>query len=282
MKDNALSSLLAAAELKVLKFDNHRLRAIDYRNRVLRDYYMMTYVRSGSAKLRVGERVYVISPGTVIFIPPGLTHDQYKDSDEETEFLWWHFTFKIQNVIDVLPFLRIPYIYPLRDHRRFEAVFDELMRTQRSSGRLLPTVLLQKAKSLELLYVLLDNAIGLADAARPDSPTSGFLSVLLRIATMPEAPLTLADLARELHMNPTYVSNRFKDMFGQSPILLQREMKIAKAKAMLENGDRTVAEVGAAVGFQDAQSFTRLFKKYAGITPGQYRRLFANDGPVEV
>ena len=280
MKDNALTSLLAAAELKVLMFDNHRLRAIDYRNRVLRDYYMMTYVRSGSAKLRVGEHVYVISPGTVIFIPPGLTHDQYKDSDEETEFLWWHFTFKIQNVIDVLPFLRIPYIYPLRDHRRFEAVFDELMRTQDPSERLLPTVLLQKAKSLELLYVLLDNAIGLADSAQPDLPPAGFLSVLLRIATAPEAPLTLADLARELHMNPTYVSNRFKEMFGQSPILLQREMKIAKAKAMLENGDRTVAEVGAAVGFQDVQSFTRLFKKYAGITPGQYRRLFANRGPV--
>ncbi len=280
MNDNALSSLLAAAELKVLKFDNHTLRAINYRNRVLRDYYMMTYVRSGSAKLRVGERIYVISPGTVIFIPPGLEHDQYKDSDEETEFLWWHFTFKIQNVVDVLPFLRIPYIYRLRDDRKFESVFDELMHTRTRRDRLLPTVLLQKAKSLELLYVLLDNAFGLADAAHPDLPPAGFLSILLRIATSPEAPLTLADLARELHMNPTYVSNRFKEMFGRSPILLQREMKIAKAKDMLENGELPVADVGAAVGFQDAQSFTRLFKKYAGITPSQYKRLFANERPV--
>ncbi|MDI4647337.1 helix-turn-helix domain-containing protein [Cohnella hashimotonis] len=274
MKDNPLRSLLAAAELTVLKFDNHRLRAINYRNRVIQDYYMMTYVRSGSAKLRVEDRVYDIPPGTVIFIPPLLEHDQYKDTDEETEFLWWHFTYRIQNAIDVLPFLRIPFIYPLRDHRRFEDAFDELMLCQNPEDGHLPKVILQKAKSLELLYVLLDNAVGQAGAENPALPPAGFLSLLLKIATRPEANFTLAELAKELHMNPTYVSNQFKKTFGKSPILLHREMKIAKAKSMLETGERTVADIGADLGFQDVQSFTRLFKKYAGISPSQYKRLF--------
>lgn len=276
MKDNPLRSLLAAAELTVLKFDNHRLRAINYRNRVIHDYYMMTYVRSGSAKLRVENRVYDIPPGTVIFIPPLLEHDQYKDTDEETEFLWWHFTYRIQNAIDVLPFLRIPFIYPLRDHRRFEDAFDELMLCQNPEDGHLPKVILQKAKSLELLYVLLDNAVGQAGADHPALPPAGFLSMLLKIATRPEANLSLAELAKELHMNPTYVSNQFKKTFGKSPILLHREMKIAKAKSMLETGERTVADIGADLGFQDVQSFTRLFKKYAGISPSQYKRLFEN------
>ncbi|CAI6086798.1 helix-turn-helix domain-containing protein [Cohnella sp. JJ-181] len=274
MKDHPLSSLLAAAELTVLKFDNHRLRTINYRNRVIHDYYMMTYVRSGSAKLRVEGRVYDIPPGTVIFIPPHLEHDQYKDSDEETEFLWWHFTYRIQNVIDVLPFLRIPFIYALRDHRRFEDVFDELMLCQDPHGGHLPKIILQKAKSLELLYVLLDNAAYRTDAPDPNLPPAGFLSLLLKIATRPEANLSLADLAQELHMNPTYVSNQFKKTFGKSPILLHREMKIAKAKSMLQAGDRTIADIGAELGFQDVQSFTRLFRKYAGISPSQYKRLF--------
>lgn len=276
MKDNPLRSLLAAAELTVLKFDNHCLRAINYRNRIIHDYYMMTYVRSGSAKLRVEDRVYDIPPGTVIFIPPLLAHDQYKDTDEETEFLWWHFTYRLQNAIDVLPFLRIPFIYPLRDHRRFEDAFDELMLCQNPEDGHLPKVILQKAKSLELLYVLLDNAVGQAGADHPELPPAGFLSLLLMIATRPEANLSLAELAKELHMNPTYVSNQFKKTFGKSPILLHREMKIAKAKSMLETGDRTVADIGADLGFQDVQSFTRLFKKYAGISPSQYKRLFEN------
>ncbi|WP_217595333.1 AraC family transcriptional regulator [Cohnella sp. GbtcB17] len=274
MKDHPLLSLLAAAELKVLTFDNHRLRAINYRNRVIHDFYMMTYVRSGSAKLRVGDRVYDIAPGTVIFIPPLLEHDQYKDNDEETEFLWWHFTYRIQNTVDVLPFLRIPFIYPLRDHRRFEDAFDELIRCRNPEDGHLPKVILQKAKALELLYVLLDNAVGQANDANPELPPAGFLSLLLKLAARPEAHFTLADLAKDMHMNPTYVSNQFKKIFGKSPILLHRELKIAKAKALLETGDRTVADIGADLGFEDAQSFTRLFKKYAGISPIQYRRLF--------
>src|SRR5689334_11982766 len=101
MKDDIISSLLETAELNVLAFDIHHLRAMNYRNRVFQEYYMMTYVRKGSAKLKIQGQIYVIPPGSVIFIPPFLEHDQYKDSDEETEFLWWHFTYKIQNLIDV-------------------------------------------------------------------------------------------------------------------------------------------------------------------------------------
>ncbi|MFC3773434.1 AraC family transcriptional regulator [Paenibacillus sp. GCM10012303] len=273
MKDTIISSLLETAELNVLQFDIHRLRAMNYRNRVFEHYYMMTYVKSGSAKLRVRDRIYEITPGTVIFIPTFLEHDQYMDSEEETEFLWWHFTYKIHNRIDVLPFLQIPYLYTLRNHERFEAVFDEFMCSTAREGRL-PNIILHKAKSLELLYLLLDNAVGAVDPGESPQPSHSFLSILLKIVTRPEATLSLKELAADLHMNPTYVSNRFKEMFGTSPILLQREIKIAKAKKLLEMREMNITEISRILGFNDIQTFTRLFKKYTGISPGQYKRLF--------
>ncbi|KRE50133.1 helix-turn-helix domain-containing protein [Paenibacillus sp. Soil724D2] len=273
MKNDMLSSLLETAELKVLKFDIHRRREMNYRNRVFQEYYMMTYVRKGSAKLRVQDNIYVIEPGSVIFIPTFLEHDQYKDSDEETEFLWWHFTYKIQNVIDVLPFLQIPYIYPLKNHKKFEAVFDEFILSTTREGHI-PTIILQKAKSLELLYLLLDNALGSMNTTDLRQPSHSFLSILLKIVTQPEASLSLSDLANDLHMNPTYVSNHFKEMFGKSPILLHREMKIAKAKSLLEMQEMNITEISSTLGFNDLQTFTRLFKKYTGISPVQYKHLF--------
>ncbi|WP_274319539.1 helix-turn-helix domain-containing protein [Paenibacillus qinlingensis] len=246
---------------------------MNYHNRVLQEFYMMTYVRKGSAKLRVQDQVYVIHPGTVILIPPHLEHDQYKDSDEETEFLWWHFTYKIQHVVDVLPFLQIPYIYPLKSHLKFEAVFDEFMLSKTRNGYI-PNIILQKAKSLELLYLLLDNAFENVDAVDTKQQSHSFFSLLLKIVSQPEASFSLPELAKELHMNSTYVSNHFKEMFGKSPILLHREIKIAKAKSLLEMQRMNITEISNSLGFNDIQTFTRLFKKYTGISPSQYKGLF--------
>ncbi|OPH59030.1 hypothetical protein BC351_22135 [Paenibacillus ferrarius] len=273
MKADLISSLLETAELKILKFDIHNRKEMNYRNRRLDDCYMMTYVRKGSAKLKVQDQVYNLHPGSVIFIPPYLKHDQYKDSDEETEFLWWHFTYNIHNVVDVLPFLQIPYIYPLKNHKRFEQVFDEFMLSMSTQGHL-PTIILQKAKSLELLYLLLGSAWGSAKTVTESQQSHSFLSILLKIVTQPEASLSLADLAEELHMNPTYVSNQFKAIFGKSPILLHREIKIAKAKSLLEMREMNITEISERLGFNDIQTFTRLFKKYTGISPKQYKGLF--------
>ncbi|NOU66615.1 helix-turn-helix domain-containing protein [Paenibacillus sp. LMG 31461] len=273
MRDDIISSLLETAELKIFTFDIHHRNEMNYQNRVLQEFYMMTYVRKGSAKLRVQDQVYVIHPRTVIFIPPHLEHDQYKDSDEETEFLWWHFTYKIQHVVDVLPFLQIPYIYPLKNHLKFEAVFDEFMISKTRNGYI-PNIILQKAKSLELLYLLLDNAFGSTDAVATRQQSQSFFSLLLKIVSQPEASFSLQELAKELHMNPTYVSNHFKELFGKSPILLHREIKIAKAKSLLEMARMNITEISNSLGFNDIQTFTRLFKKYTGISPSQYKGLF--------
>ncbi|UKS28382.1 AraC family transcriptional regulator [Paenibacillus sp. HWE-109] len=273
MQTDVISALLETADLKILKFDSHNRNEMNYRNRTLNEHYMMTYIRKGSAKLKVEDKVYNLHPGTVIFIPPHLKHDQYKDSDEETEFLWWHFTYTIQHVVDVLSFLQIPYMYSLKNHKRFEEVFDELMLSMSRKGHL-PNIILQKAKSLELLYLLLDNALGSVKTATESQPSHSFLAILLKIVNQPEATLSLAGLAAELHMNPTYVSNHFKAIFGKSPILLHREIKIAKAKSLLEIREMNVTEISELLGFNDIQTFTRLFKKYTGISPRQYKELF--------
>lgn len=246
---------------------------MNYRQRVFRDFYMMTYVREGSAKLKVRDRIYELEPGTVIFIPTFLEHDQYKDTDEETEFLWWHFTYKIHQRIDVLSLFHIPFIYPLHNRQKFETVFDELMRSAAHNGRI-ANILLQKAKSLELLYLLLDNAFaGIDHAADAETPSRSFLSLLLKIVTQPEISFSLSDLARDMHMNPTYVSNQFKSLFGQSPIMLHREIKIAKAKSMLKTGGMNITEISRSLGYNDVQTFARQFKNYTGISPSQYKSL---------
>ncbi|MEC0229495.1 hypothetical protein [Paenibacillus alba] len=53
MKADLISSLLETAELKVLKFDIHNRKEMYYRTRISDDCFIMTYVRKGSATLKV-------------------------------------------------------------------------------------------------------------------------------------------------------------------------------------------------------------------------------------
>jgi two-component system, response regulator YesN len=49
--------------------------------------------------------------------------------------------------------------------------------------------------------------------------------------------------------------------------------RIERAKEFLQNPRLTSTDISGLVGFSDASSFTRLFKRYIGLTPSMYRRL---------
>ncbi|SFS48900.1 AraC family transcriptional regulator [Paenibacillus sp. BC26] len=267
-----LIKLLQQAELNVSEFAIHTRREMNFRDRAFSSEYMMSYHKTGTAKLRIGDAVYEIVPGSVIFIPPHLIHDQYKDTDDEAVILWWHFTYKVERVLDVLPLFQIPYIYQLKQKERFETVFEQLMESRRNASSL-PAAILQKAKSLELLYLLFDEAIGQRAAADTAASQQSFLGILCQIVQQPEKPLSLTEMAQQLHLNTAYVSSRFKELYGMSPIGLQRRLRIEKAKALLLTDlDMSVTQVAEALHFSEVTNFTRLFKKYTGMAPIQYRR----------
>lgn len=265
-----LGSLLRYAELQVIEFDVHRRTEMRTFNRTL-PWYVMSYLKTGSAKLRIGEDVFTLLPGMVICIPPGVKHDHYKEAADETEFLWWHFTYEIEGVMDVMKMIRIPYAFQLQNYVYFEKVFMEFIESSSNPDRSLPLSILKQAKSLELLYLILDSAVGANEDHAENGRLNNFIDLLTRIVQSPEESLTLQRMSDELHLNPTYISNRFKELFGKSPMQLQREMKIQRAKTLLETSEMTVTELSGKLGFSEVQNFTRLFKSYVGISPSQFR-----------
>jgi len=67
---------------------------------------------------------------------------------------------------------------------------------------------------------------------------------------------------------------RFKKATGMSPIEYVHRLRLEEAKQMLEAGDDSVDAIAAEVGYQDPRFLERLFHRYVGLTPAQYRRRF--------
>ncbi|HHX12939.1 MAG TPA: helix-turn-helix transcriptional regulator, partial [Clostridiales bacterium] len=83
--------------------------------------------------------------------------------------------------------------------------------------------------------------------------------------------ITLNDLAEHVELNPSYFSNLFKTEVGInfSDYLLEVRMQVARK--LLKDPTKRIYEVGNLVGYEDAVSFGRAFKKKVGMSPKTYR-----------
>lgn len=88
-----------------------------------------------------------------------------------------------------------------------------------------------------------------------------------------------ADAAAAVGLNPSYFSTLFKQEMNEPFLQYIQRQRIDLAKQMIAKEDGTLDMIGRSVGFLNAHTFIRTFKKLEGITPGQYKaNLGARDG----
>jgi AraC-like DNA-binding protein len=108
------------------------------------------------------------------------------------------------------------------------------------------------------------------DSNSPITPAIAFIKSNIR------ETIQLKELSDKACMSPTSFYRYFKRELGMSPIEFILNEKIKYAKKLLCNPNLNVSEVSYATGFEDANYFIRLFKKYEGVTPKQYQLMNYN------
>lgn len=83
----------------------------------------------------------------------------------------------------------------------------------------------------------------------------------------------LDELAAMSNMCASNFGKLFKKHFGISPVVYRTRLRIEHAKKLLSGG-YSISESAQMTGFSDYFYFARIFKKYAGCTPGKFK----NDG----
>jgi AraC family transcriptional activator FtrA len=87
-------------------------------------------------------------------------------------------------------------------------------------------------------------------------------------------PIAVADLARVANASERSYLRHFARATGTSPLRWLVNQRLAAARALLETGDASIEQVGAAVGFADAATFRHHFARVVGTSPSAYRRTF--------
>lgn len=81
----------------------------------------------------------------------------------------------------------------------------------------------------------------------------------------------VADYAAMLHVTPNHLTKSVTNATGKSPSRWIDEAIVLEAKVLLYQSHHTIGDIAAEIGLQDPSYFSRLFKKYEGVTPQAFR-----------
>lgn len=87
-----------------------------------------------------------------------------------------------------------------------------------------------------------------------------------------DEPIALRTLAGLVRLSPFHFARGFKQSFGVPPHRYHTSRRIERAKTLLGSPSHSVTNIAIDVGFTETSSFTKAFRKLAGVTPTQYRQ----------
>ncbi len=87
--------------------------------------------------------------------------------------------------------------------------------------------------------------------------------------------ITLDSLADLTHINKFYLAHSFTECIGQSPISYLTERRLAACKELLSSSNLSVTQIATSAGFSSQSYFSQIFNKKVGMSPRQYRKLYA-------
>lgn len=227
----------------------------------------LVYVDRGVMHCIVGGRRYTLRQHDLLLCLPHQWHIQYADPDVRVAFVTISFDMACADAAAL-------------GHRVYHAsaaaigYLEEMLAAQREAT----------ARSAARLPLLL----GLLLLALPDDAQSGagarydaislanenhLVDTALRfIATNLTRPLTVAQIAAQACVTPSYLAVLFRRHLHRTPLDMLHQLKLEEARRLIHQGGMTITQVSQHLGFATLQHFSRLFTAYFGLSPRAYAR----------
>ncbi len=247
-----------------------------------KEWTEITVVLSGKTVYRVEDETFVMEAGDILICNPGVLHQNLLRADEQPSvqffagFSDYHFKGQEPNVF---PTKKGSYILRLSSEskREVQRLCYEA-EAENEAGRPGKYFVL-KAYLMQILLLMVRETIEYPRNASNgyNFETYGKSYAVKRIINYMnenyEKKISLDQIAHNMYLSPVYVSKIFKEETGESPINYLIKIRLEKAKTILERGEGgSIKNIANEVGYEDVYHFSKLFKKYYGVSPLNYKK----------
>jgi len=244
-------------------------------------FYHLVYFAGGGGRHSIDFVSFPVRPGQIYFMNPGQVHH-------------WEFTGDVDGYIVNFParffqmlLANAQYLeqFTFFNGRPADQVIDLSPAGQQEVTGILGRVMAEASGRgthagdmiLTLLLQLFITVDRLAGGASQGISSKPGQLVLRNFRKQVEENFMKKKLPKEyaalLYVTPNYLNSLCQDLLGISAGEVIRERIVLEAKRLLVNGGLSITEIAYRLNFQDNSYFTKFFKKYAGTTPEEFRRL---------
>lgn len=220
---------------------------------------------NGQGWSRFDGEEHVVLAGQILVIPPHTAHAYGADDDDPWSVWWMHVAG--HDVADLLSAMRTAADAPVRevgDLFRVSALFEDVVHAL-GSGTTRAQLLTASGAAWHLLALLC------AEPPSGRSRTSAIAEAREHLESHLADPVRVSDLAARSSMSTSHFAALFRAEVGLPVLRFQTELRMARARTLLDMTDRPIAAIAAEVGYRDPFHFSRRFQRVHGMSPRHYR-----------
>ena len=227
----------------------------------------LVFITEGEGLVGTDPRDFFIEKGSLLYFPPKLFHWMATGKNFLT-FYGVHFSYEGYSD-EKLPFgvvSKCPGFYDIKEKLE----------------RLAPLWKSGKMYSDWEMNLILSEILMILFKAFPfdndgDDGQSGMDAALDLVHSQPRRSFTLDELCQAADMGKSKLTDEFKRRTGCTPIDYTLRLRLDLAKKDIADSIRPIKEVAGFSGFEDEFYFSRMFKRYYGISPAAYRASVKNE-----
>lgn len=237
-------------------------------------------ILSGKAVLGTNGKAYPVSQAMLISVIP---FQSYLFREPSADFCYEYISYELDFMADFPLILnpdvadrmeKVPCLHLKKDSFRLLKEYHRNMRLQYERYEHPSRINITKAMLYifvaEVNYLYSRQAVNIKKT-RPEQITDDFLRLLHTFYRKERKPEFYAD---HLCLSPKYLTKILKDVTGKSLYFWICEFVIKNAKILLHSSDSSVSQISDELNFPNSSYFARYFRRYTGISPIEFRKLF--------
>jgi len=258
--DSPARRMASRLDLEILEMGVAEVKVWPDRGFVADPFFRLYFVESGGTELLFAESAFPLRAGNLYLLPANVPF-RYVPK-EYLRHRWLHFC---SSTLERTPHFQQPLGVPSKDAEERMAELYALADTP------------DKLESVMRMDIVVRQLLVPFLAAMPEEEghferLDAFSQVIDHIDRHLDKALSIPELAALLRMGRNEFSAAFRHAFGVPPKQYLTQRRVGRAKVLLLRTRLHVKEVAAQVGYNNEFFFYRIFRKYAGLTPDEYRR----------
>ncbi|MFT3823845.1 MAG: AraC family transcriptional regulator [Chitinophagaceae bacterium] len=245
-------------------------------------FFEMVFILEGTGIQRINDHRFPYASDKLFLIFPNDLHGfevktptrfffiRFNESYLKTQSEEW--VAKLQYIFNNHNHLPGCILENITDKPLIRALVEALMREQHGPRQQAQEVIMQVTNTIITIAARNIAATQTASPNTSNGDTSVSLLNYIHANIYQPEKLKAEKIAAHFHVSPTYVSQYFKKQSGESLQQYIINYKLKLLETRLHFTDMRIVEIAQELGFTDESHLNRIFKKYKGITPSEFRK----------